>query len=78
MTSNQHGPYTWGYTRDTMARTNRSKTVMWSQSDKSCLSSDRGLQLDLVKPESLVTVYQSWYGEYVPGPCTNTVPNQEY
>ena len=34
MTSNQHGPYAWGYTRDTMAGINRSEAVMWSQSDQ--------------------------------------------
>ncbi len=34
-------------------------------------SSDRGLQLALVKVELLVTAYQPWRGEYVPGPCTH-------
>ena len=34
-------------------------------------SSDRGLQLALVKPESLVTVDQPRYGEYVLGFCTH-------
>ena len=34
MTSNQHDPYVWGYTRDTMASTNRSKMVTWSKSDQ--------------------------------------------
>ena len=71
MTSNQHGPYVWGYTRVTMGHTNRSNIVRWSQSDKVSLSSDCGLQLDHMKLESLVTVYQSWHGEYVPGSCTH-------
>ncbi len=35
------------------------------------LSSDRSLQLDFVKLESLVIAYQQRRGEYVPGPCTH-------
>ena len=54
MTSSQHGLYAWGYTRATMAGTKRCKPVRESQSQKTGLSSDRGLQLDLVKAESLV------------------------
>ncbi len=38
---------------------------------KTGLSSDRRLQLASVKLESLVTVYQIWHGEYVPGSCTH-------
>ena len=38
---------------------------------KAGLSSDRSLQLDYVKPESLVIAYQQRRGEYVPGPCTH-------
>ena len=34
-------------------------------------SSDRSLQLDSVKLESLVIAHQPWRGEYVPGPCTH-------
>ena len=34
-------------------------------------SSDRSLQLDCVKLESLVIAHQPWRGEYVPGPCTH-------
>ena len=34
-------------------------------------SSDRGLQPDRVKPESLVIADQPSRGEYVPGPCTH-------
>ena len=34
-------------------------------------SADRGLQLALVKTELLVTAYQLWRREYVPGPCTH-------
>ena len=38
---------------------------------KARLSSDRSLQLDCVKLESLVIAHQPWRGEYVPGPCTH-------
>ncbi len=38
---------------------------------KPFLSADRGLQLAPVKAELLVTAYQRWRGEYVPGPCTH-------
>ena len=38
---------------------------------KPCLSSDRSLQLDSVKLDSLVIAHQPWRGEYVPGPCTH-------
>ena len=41
------------------------------QISKSCLSSDRSLQLDSVKLDSLVIAHQPWRGEYVPGPCTH-------
>ncbi len=54
MTSSQHGLYAWGYTRATMTGTKRCKPVSGSQSQKTGLSSDRGLQLDLMKAESLV------------------------
>ena len=40
MTSNHHAPYDLGYTRTTMADTTRSKTVMWSKTQKVRLSSD--------------------------------------
>ncbi len=54
MTSSQHGLYAWGYIRATMAGTKGCKPVRGSESQKTGLSSDRGLQLDLVKAESLV------------------------
>ena len=38
---------------------------------KTGLSSDRSLQLDFVKSDSLVIAHQQWRGEYVPGPCTH-------
>ena len=38
---------------------------------KNSLSSDCSLQLDCMKPESLVKAYQPRRLEYVPGPCTH-------
>ena len=58
MTSSPHGPYAWGCTRTTMARTERSKTARSSQSHKPRPSSDCGLQPARMKPESLVIADQ--------------------
>ncbi len=58
MTSSPHGPYVPGYTRATMVGTMGSNTARWSESQKAGLSSDRSLQLDSVKSESLVIAYQ--------------------
>ena len=58
MTSSPHGPYVWGYTRATMASTKGRKAAKRSKSRKRCLSSDRSLQLDSVKLESLVIADQ--------------------
>ena len=58
MTSNHHAPYDLGYTRATMAGTKSRNTVRWSKSHKASLSSDCSLQLDSMKSESLVIVYQ--------------------
>ena len=44
---------------------------------KACLSSDRSLQLDSVKLDSLVIAHQPWRGEYVPGPCTHRPSSHE-
>ena len=57
-TSSHHGPYVRGYTRATMDGTEGSKLVTASKSPKAIHSSDRGLQLDLLKLDSLVIVYQ--------------------
>ena len=54
MTSSPHGLYDQGYTRATMAGTERSELVRGSQSQKTGLSSDCSLQLDCMKSESLV------------------------
>ena len=58
-TSNHHAPYVLGYTRATMADTKGCELVTVSESHKVGLSSDRSLQLDFVKPESLVIVNQN-------------------
>ena len=71
MTSSPHGPYVQGYTRATMVGTKGCKTARWSQSQKTGLSTDRSLQLDSLKAESLVIPDQHGRGEYVPGPCTH-------
>ncbi len=58
MTSSHHAPYDLGYTCATMDRIKGSETARLSQSHKSVLSSDRSLQLDCVKLESLVIADQ--------------------
>ena len=58
MTSSPHGPYAQGYTRATMASTKGCNAVTRSESQKAGLSSDRSLQLDSLKLESLVIVDQ--------------------
>ena len=70
MTSSHHGPYVQGCTHATMRGTKGCYPARVSESQKAALSSDRGLQLDLVKLESLVIADQQCCGEYVPGPCT--------
>ncbi len=54
MTSSHHGPYVQGYTRATMDGTNRRELARGSQSKKTVLSTDKSLQLDSLKLESLV------------------------
>ncbi len=71
MTSSHHAPYVLGYTRATMVGTESSNTATWSKSQKANLSSDRSLQLDCVKLESLVIANQQCRGEYVLGSCTH-------
>jgi hypothetical protein len=71
MTSSQHGPYVWGYTRATMVGTKGSETARWSKSQKANLSSDCSLQFDYMKLELLVMARQLQRREYVLGPCTH-------
>ncbi len=59
MTSSPHGLYVQGYTRATMAGTERREPARGSQSQKAGLSSDCRLQLACMKPESLVIAYQN-------------------
>ena len=54
MTSSHHGPYVQGYTRATMVGTNGCELARGSQSEKTDLSTDKSLQLDSLKSESLV------------------------
>ena len=67
MTSSPHGPYGLGYTRATMANTKGCKPARVSESQKVGLSSDRSLQLDCVKSESLVIVDQNATVNTFPG-----------
>ena len=67
MTSSPHGPYVQGYTRATMAGTEGSKPARWSKSQKACPSSDRSLQLDSLKLESLVIADQNAAVNTFPG-----------
>ena len=71
MTSSHHAPYVLGCTHATMRDTKGSDPAKGSESQKAGLSSDRGLQLDPVKLESLVIADQHCCGEYVPGACTH-------
>ena len=67
MTSSHHAPYVQGFTHATMAHTEGCETVRWSESLKVGLSSDRGLQLDCVKSESLVIANQNVAVSTFPG-----------
>ena len=58
MTSSPHGLYVPGHTRATMDGTKGREPARGSQSQKAVLSSDRSLQLDSVKVESLVIADQ--------------------
>ncbi len=58
MTSSPHGLYVQGYTRATMGCTKGSEPARVGQSQKAVRSSDRSLQLDPVKLESLVIADQ--------------------
>ena len=67
MTSSHHGPYAQGYTRTTMADTKGSQAARWSQPQKVRPSSDCSLQLDCMKPESLVIAHQHGAVNTFPG-----------
>ena len=67
MTSSQHGPYDLGYTRATMDGTTRCQPAKVRESLKPIPSSDRSLQLDSVKLESLVIAGQHTAVNTFPG-----------
>ena len=67
MTSSHHGPYVQGYTRATMESTNGRKLARASQSEKTLLSTDKSLQLDFLKLESLVIADQQAAVNTFPG-----------
>ena len=77
MTSDHHAPYVQGFTHATMAGTTGCDAATRSGSLKTGLSSDRSLQLDCVKAESLVIANQQRRGECVPGPCTHRPSSHE-
>ncbi len=67
MTSSPHGPYVQGYTRATMVDTMGCEPARGSQSQKIGLSTDRSLQLDSLKSESLVIADQQAAVSTFPG-----------
>jgi hypothetical protein len=67
MTSSHHGPYVQGYTRATMAGTKSREPARGSQSQKTDLSTDKSLQLDSLKSESLVIADQQAAVNTFPG-----------
>ncbi len=67
MTSSHHGPYVQCYTRATMVGTNRCKLARVSQSEITDLSTDKSLQLDSLKSESLVIADQQAAVNTFPG-----------
>ena len=58
MTSNHHAPYDLGYTRATMDGAEGSEAARWSETQKTILSSDCGLQPAHMKSELLVIADQ--------------------
>ena len=67
MTSNHHAPYVLGYTRATMAGTERSEPVTGSKTEKTSPSSDCRLQLAYMKLELLVIADQNAAVNAFPG-----------
>ena len=77
MTSSPHGLYVQGYTRATMAGTERCQLARVSESQKVGPGSDWRLKLASMKAELLVIANQQRRGEYVPGPCTHRPSHHE-
>ena len=67
MTSSPHGPYVQGYTRATMVGTKGREPARGSQSQKADLSTDKSLQLNSLKSESLVIADQQAAVNTFPG-----------
>ncbi len=67
MTSSPHGPYVQGYTRATMDGTKGCEPAKVGKSQKTALSTDRSLQLDSLKLESLVIADQQAAVNTFPG-----------
>ena len=67
MTSSHHGPYVQGYTRATMAGTERCETARWSEAQKTGRSPDWSLKPDSMKLESLVIAHQHGAVNTFPG-----------
>ena len=67
MTSSHHGPYVQGYTRATMVGTKGREPARGCQSQKTGLSTDKSLQLDSLKSESLVIADQQAAVNTFPG-----------
>ena len=66
-TSSHHGPYVQGYTRATMAKTERCDAARWSETQKNGRSSDWSLKPDSMKLESLVIAHQHGAVNTFPG-----------
>ena len=67
MMSSQYVPYVQGYTRVTMGVTKSGQAAKLRKSQKNPLSSDRSLQLDCMKQESLVIAHQHGAVNTFPG-----------
>ena len=67
MTSNHHAPYVLGYTRATMAGTERKRDCEVERNSKAGPSSDCRLQLACMKSELLVIVDQNATVNALPG-----------
>ena len=67
MTSSHHGPYVQGYTRATMAGTERGEAARRSRALKAGRSSDWSLKPDSMKLESLVIAHQHGAVNTFPG-----------
>ncbi len=78
MTPNQHGPLMpWAALMLQWPLQWVAKLQSGANPIKSGLNSDWGLQLDPMKPESLVIAYQLWRDEYVPESCTRVTGSSE-